>query len=301
MKSNLFTVFHQRLKQSLPVFLLRRGWLPSQSVFIIQPGEGGTQRAGQTKLEPGEGWTGGHSWSYRGFPRPKSSACPLVLWFFLHLLSDACWWLWGAHLCLIKGRLDKVPLDKELAGRLDDRKHWAPFHQGFWYEVPMGLHVWGYTDRLLHDRPKRKGQILPGQFCFQMSISIKGKQHGHVSYPSWETFVQRNVQIWSFFWNSSSVLNASQFSSPGEAKVGGWVVSLLQVHPTQLYLHRQSSCSLTYCSHHTAPCACLWVPAYPPHETWDSLGAKIMFFQSPTHTVPGPVLVSHRVCKGSSS
>ena len=47
--------FPSTTETSLPEFLLKRGWIPSQSMFIIQPGEKGTQRAGQTKLEPGEG------------------------------------------------------------------------------------------------------------------------------------------------------------------------------------------------------------------------------------------------------
>lgn len=214
MRSNLFAVFHQWLKQSLPVFLPRRRRIPSQSIFIIQ---GGTQRAGRTKLEPGEGRAGGHSWSYRGLRRPEPLACLLVLWFSRHPPSDACWWLWRARLSLIKGR--PLCLDKEHAQSLDGRKQWAPSHRGFSHEVLMGLHVRGLADRLLSDQ-KEKARSCLGSSAFKCLSLLKASNMDTLPIHLGR-LVQRNVQIRSFFWNSSSALKASQVSwGPGEAELG---------------------------------------------------------------------------------
>lgn len=121
-----------------------------------------------------------------------------------------------------------------------------------------------------------------------MSISIKGQKHGYISYPSWETFVQRNVQIWSLFWNSSSALKASQVSYPGELRAPSSIYTGgVAVPPILTYC---------YCSHHTAYSARLWYLSVLSRRQ-DTLGARSMSFLSPFHEAPGPEQVSCEVCK----
>lgn len=133
-------------KQNLTVFLLwDGGFLHNQFSSFNQEKEG--------HREPGEGWAGGHLWAQRGLHWLKSLASPQILWFCLHLPSDVCSWLWGVHSPLIKGRLH--PLDKEHGRRLEYRKQWAPFHQGFSNEVFVSLHGWGITICQVADQKER--------------------------------------------------------------------------------------------------------------------------------------------------
>lgn len=137
-------------------------------IYILQAGEGGTQRAQPTK--PGLS-RGGRALSVlQGLCGPEALASSLAPQLCGHSPPNVCWWLCSSHLPFVKGMLH--PLDKEHTWTLDSGMQQAPFWQGFSNEKCLQV----YTMLGATNPPKRKGHTSPQQFDSLMPVFIKGKK-----------------------------------------------------------------------------------------------------------------------------